>query len=221
MTMRHGVLIAQQSRSDPSLNQCQFRTTSHPSILRQTRIGSTDGHHRVPSCIVHSPTPSASDSDEQELDLDMLTNRDSFGDSPIGDIPIDHCAKANDRVSRVRMLPIKREASRESLRSEGRTHLLLHNVGKTIQRTSSQLRRTRLFHLFYAFALPFYTILGAVVFQALDGEHDDRLLKEYQGRCQEERVEKLADVERICEQGGNCFGEMRRLLGEVEKCYRE
>lgn len=49
---------------------------------------------------------------------------------------LNHCAKASGRVSKVRMLSsIKREASRESLRSEGgRTHLLLHNVGKTIQR---------------------------------------------------------------------------------------
>ena len=55
------------------------------------------------------------------------------------------------------------EQSAESKRNL--TILSLQNVGRTIQRTHNQLKRTRLWHAFYLLALPVYTIVGAILFQ--------------------------------------------------------
>ncbi|CAJ0583862.1 unnamed protein product, partial [Mesorhabditis spiculigera] len=87
-------------------------------------------------------------------------------------------------------------------------------------RTGSQLRKTRLFHIFYLVALPVYTMIGAIIFQALDGEHDDRLLHEYQIRCQEDRDLKLSSIQQLCSDGAICFEEMRKLVFGVDECYR-
>jgi hypothetical protein len=42
---------------------------------------------------------------------------------------------------------------------------LTTSVGNAIQRTKRELQRTRLWHAFYAFALPMYTLTGALLFQ--------------------------------------------------------
>ncbi|KAH7693840.1 Ion transport 2, partial [Aphelenchoides avenae] len=117
----------------------------------------------------------------------------------------------------------QRRLSATSTESDAKRNLpLLQNVGRTLQRTHSQLRRTRLLHVFYLCALPAYTLLGALVFQALDAEHDRAWLKIYESRCREGREERLATLRRKCElvTGFNCFDEMRQMLIEVETCYR-
>lgn len=60
-----------------------------------------------------------------------------------------------------------RKASLSSQCSDSRRNLLFQNVGRTLQRTHSQLRRTRLLHAFYLFALPIYTLMGALLFQVI------------------------------------------------------
>lgn len=48
---------------------------------------------------------------------------------------------------------------------ELRRHLLsLQTVGRTLQKTHSHLKRTRLLHVFYVLALPLYTLIGATIF---------------------------------------------------------
>lgn len=44
---------------------------------------------------------------------------------------------------------------------------LLKDVGRVIQRTRTSLKQSRLIHVFYALALPLYTLLGALVFQVV------------------------------------------------------
>ena len=58
-----------------------------------------------------------------------------------------------------------RKASISSQQSDSRRNLIFQNVGRTLQRTHSHLRRTRLLHAFYLFALPVYTLIGALLFQ--------------------------------------------------------
>ncbi|ETN80310.1 Ion channel [Necator americanus] len=96
----------------------------------------------------------------------------------------------------------------------------LASVGRTIQRTGSQLRKTRLFHLFYILVLPVYTVIGAWIFKTLDGEHDDRLIEEFRNRCDLSRNSTLIEIMSLCESGGNCFNLMKVYLEEVERCYK-
>ncbi|CAD6185585.1 unnamed protein product [Caenorhabditis auriculariae] len=97
----------------------------------------------------------------------------------------------------------------------------LMRVGRKLQKTSSKLRKTRLFHAFYLLVLPCYTVIGALIFKGLDGEHDDRVLKEYEARCQENRTLLLDKVEKLClSDGKKCFEEMQDLLNDIETCYR-
>jgi hypothetical protein len=58
-----------------------------------------------------------------------------------------------------------RKVSMSSQHSDSRRNLLFQNVGRTLQRTHSHLKRTRLLHAFYLFALPIYTLIGAILFQ--------------------------------------------------------
>lgn len=58
-----------------------------------------------------------------------------------------------------------RKGSISSQHSDSRRNLIFQNVGRTLQRTHSHLRRTRLLHAFYLFALPVYTLIGALLFQ--------------------------------------------------------
>ncbi|KAI1694216.1 ion channel domain-containing protein [Ditylenchus destructor] len=111
--------------------------------------------------------------------------------------------------------------SAHSESTRARNLVLLQNVGKTLQRTHSHLKRTRLLHCFYLFALPVYTLFGALIFQALDGSHDDYMMKLYQIRCQEERERRLESIRQSCMQNTTyCFDLMSEFLAEVETCYR-
>uniref|UniRef100_A0AC34QCX4 Potassium channel domain-containing protein n=1 Tax=Panagrolaimus sp. JU765 TaxID=591449 RepID=A0AC34QCX4_9BILA len=115
-----------------------------------------------------------------------------------------------------------RKASVTSQYSDTRRHLIFQNVGRTLQKTHSHLRKTKLLHVFYFIALPVYTLIGALLFQALDGEYDDRLIHEFEARCQENRQKQMEEIERICQQSGNeCFRQMKYILAHVEHCYRE
>ncbi|KAI1724607.1 ion channel domain-containing protein [Ditylenchus destructor] len=112
--------------------------------------------------------------------------------------------------------------SAHSESTKARNLVLLQNVGKTLQRTHSHLKRTRLLHCFYLFALPVYTLFGALIFQALDGSHDDYMMKLYQIRCQEERERRLLSIRESCMQNTtHCFDLMSQFLAEVEICYRK
>ncbi|KJH41242.1 Ion channel [Dictyocaulus viviparus] len=96
----------------------------------------------------------------------------------------------------------------------------LASVSRTIQRTGSQLRRTRLFHLFYIFVLPIYTVIGAWIFKTLDGEHDDRLIEEFNNRCDLSRNVTLDNIRLMCRTGDECFNLMKNYLEKVERCYK-
>lgn len=59
-----------------------------------------------------------------------------------------------------------RRISLNSIQSDSKRNLLsLQTVGRTLQQTHLNLKRTRLIHMFYFLALPVYTLLGAVIFQ--------------------------------------------------------
>lgn len=59
-----------------------------------------------------------------------------------------------------------RRQSISSIHSESKRNILLfQNVGRTLQRTHSNLKKTRLLHAFYLLALPVYTVIGAFIFQ--------------------------------------------------------
>ncbi|KAJ1370113.1 hypothetical protein KIN20_031768 [Parelaphostrongylus tenuis] len=96
----------------------------------------------------------------------------------------------------------------------------LASVSRTIQRTGSQLRKTRLFHLFYILVLPIYTVIGAWIFKTLDGEHDDRLIEEFNNRCDLSRNASLNSIMAMCQAGDDCFNLMRIYLEKVERCYK-
>lgn len=63
--------------------------------------------------------------------------------------------------------PRKRHSSGGSVQSDTKRNLisLTTSVGNALQRTKRELKRTRLWHAFYAFALPVYTVIGALIFQ--------------------------------------------------------
>jgi hypothetical protein len=63
--------------------------------------------------------------------------------------------------------PRQRHSSGGSVQSDTKRNLisLTASVGNAIQRTKRELQRTRLWHAFYAFALPLYTLAGALIFQ--------------------------------------------------------
>ncbi|VDK27356.1 unnamed protein product [Gongylonema pulchrum] len=56
----------------------------------------------------------------------------------------------------------------------------------------------------------------------LDGEHDDRMLRTYDQRCQASRSTRLHLLKAHCTNTPNsCFQEMAKFLNEVEQCYRQ
>jgi hypothetical protein len=116
-----------------------------------------------------------------------------------------------------------RRISLNSLQSDAKRNLLsLQTVGRTLQRTHNHLKRTRLLHLFYFLALPIYTILGALIFQQLDGAHDDLAMKLFKQRCIQDRKEKLILMETICNaSSSDCFRHFEQMLGELDTCYRD
>uniref|UniRef100_A0A183BKK4 Ion_trans_2 domain-containing protein n=1 Tax=Globodera pallida TaxID=36090 RepID=A0A183BKK4_GLOPA len=118
----------------------------------------------------------------------------------------------------------QRHSSAGSIQSDTRRNLiaLTASVGNALQRTKRELQRTRLWHAFYAFALPIYTVVGALLFQALDGANDDQQLVLYEQRCMDGREIKMTELERFCtaQMSVECFWRMQSFLGEVEDCYR-
>ena len=109
------------------------------------------------------------------------------------------------------------------MRSDTRPHELLQNFGKKLQRTHSQLKRTRLLHIFYMMALPVYTLLGAVIFKALDGDHDDQALKTYENRCEDVKRAKMAEILANCsgKEFDLCIGMVNGMAQAVDKCFRD
>ncbi|VDL76683.1 unnamed protein product [Nippostrongylus brasiliensis] len=55
---------------------------------------------------------------------------------------------------------------------------------------------------------------------ALDGEHDDRLIEEFNNRCDLSRNASLTHIRSLCQTGDDCFNLMRIYLEEVERCYK-
>ncbi|KAL3103110.1 hypothetical protein niasHS_002296 [Heterodera schachtii] len=133
-----------------------------------------------------------------------------------------HCAAPPPATAAA--LSRHRHSSAGSIQSDTRRNLiaLTASVGNALQRTKRELQRTRLWHAFYAFALPIYTVAGALLFQALDGAHDDQQLAQYEQRCLDGRTTKLAELEKFCDaqNSADCFRQMNTFLGEVENCYR-
>ncbi|KAI6240950.1 hypothetical protein M3Y99_00404400 [Aphelenchoides fujianensis] len=125
-------------------------------------------------------------------------------------------------TDRLIMEQCDRRVSINSVQSESRRNLLsLQNVGQKLQRTHANLKRTRLLHVFYLLALPVYTLIGAVIFQALDGEHDDQMLAKYESRCMDDRPERLRELEALClNAGAECFHKFSALLAATDRCYR-
>uniref|UniRef100_A0A7E4UN94 Ion channel n=1 Tax=Panagrellus redivivus TaxID=6233 RepID=A0A7E4UN94_PANRE len=122
-----------------------------------------------------------------------------------------------------KFMDFTRKVSISSQHSDSRRNLIFQGVGRTFQRTQNQLKnKTRMIHFVYFIALPLYTIIGAWIFQQLDGEHDDLLQREYEHRCKENRVQMLTAAQKICESsGGECFMRMQTILNHIESCYRE
>ncbi|KAE9415067.1 hypothetical protein Angca_004336, partial [Angiostrongylus cantonensis] len=139
--------------------------------------------------------------------------------SPVGDYEITATMDRSSMLHRAAWFLSTREKSsaepRDSERPRG-----LASVSRTIQRTGSQLRKTRLFHLFYIFVLPIYTVIGAWIFKTLDGEHDDRLIEEFNNRCDLSRNASLNSIMTMCQAGDDCFNLMRIYLEKVERCYK-
>lgn len=121
------------------------------------------------------------------------------------------------------MLEAGRRISLNSVQSDSKRNLLsLQTVGRTLQQTHNHLKRTRLLHLFYFMALPIYTLIGAFIFQALDGEYDDKMLEAFKLRCIQDRDAKLTMMQEICNaSGSNCFQRFKEMLASVDSCYRE
>ncbi|GMR60228.1 hypothetical protein PMAYCL1PPCAC_30423 [Pristionchus mayeri] len=120
-------------------------------------------------------------------------------------------------------MSIHRHGSISSQASDSRhAHQLLQNVGRTIQRTSSQLRKSKAYHLLYLVMLPTYTVCGAVLFKWLDGEHDEQQKMMYQNRCTGGREERLAFLKGQCKQSpDDCYELMKTFALEVDRCYRD
>ncbi|CAD5214784.1 unnamed protein product [Bursaphelenchus okinawaensis] len=103
-----------------------------------------------------------------------------------------------------------------------RTLLSFQNVGRTLQKTHSHLKRTRLLHMFYFLALPVYTVIGAVIFHALESGHDERVAELYKVRCLTDRSQKLLQLEELCASSGvNCYNHFKEFLTSIDRCYRE
>ncbi|GMT07854.1 hypothetical protein PENTCL1PPCAC_30028, partial [Pristionchus entomophagus] len=192
------------------------------SLVRQSRIeeGEDDGLGIDP--LAHS-------SSEQSIAL--LTHSSAHSATPIGDIAPHEEHPDCDRVSRpsvlrsaaIRMMSLHRHGSISSQTSDSRhAHQLLQNVGRTIQRTSSQLRKSKAYHLLYLVMLPTYTVCGAFLFQWLDGEHDEQEKLFYEDRCRVGREQRLSDIKGQCAQIPTaCFELMQNFTYEVENCYRD
>lgn len=154
----------------------------------------------------------------------MQLNGASILSIDIGRLAKRSCGGASPLPPAAPLLGRQRHSSGGSAQSDTKRNLisLTASVGNAIQRTKRELQRTRLWHAFYAFALPLYTLAGALLFQALDGAYDDHLLDVYEKRCLDDRAEKMAALGQFCaaQAGTECFGRMQQFLAQVESCYR-
>ena len=100
----------------------------------------------------------------------------------------------------------------------------LRQVSKTITRSQGlhSLRRSRLIHLFYIVALPLFTVLGALVFKALDGDYDDQALIDYDNRCTLQRSVAL-NLSRLCsstDTQSDCLPRLQSAIMQLDSCFR-
>ena len=99
----------------------------------------------------------------------------------------------------------------------------LRQVSSQISRgpNFNHLRRSRLIHAFYVLALPAYTLLGALIFQALDGDYDDRALEEYDRRCLSERSLALNLSEACATAAQPCrLEKLQAAIMALDECFR-
>ncbi|KAK0396985.1 hypothetical protein QR680_001932 [Steinernema hermaphroditum] len=191
-----------------SLSSCINRSLSSPDMQPEKR----NGHHRGGTgCVPYQKSLDFCGTlGCDETNLDQTAVKSQGRDQKNGAL----------LKGASKMISYKKRISLSSIHSDSKGHLL-HNVGKTLQRTHSHLKRTRLLHVFYLLALPVYTTFGAFVFQALDGEHDDIMKHFYDNRCQGDRHARLHQLEEICSKSGaECYSQMTNFLLEVETCYR-
>ncbi|KAK0396983.1 hypothetical protein QR680_001932 [Steinernema hermaphroditum] len=191
-----------------SLSSCINRSLSSPDMQPEKR----NGHHRGGTgCVPYQKSLDFCGTlGCDETNLDQTAVKSQGRDQKNGAL----------LKGASKMISYKKRISLSSIHSDSKGHLL-HNVGKTLQRTHSHLKRTRLLHVFYLLALPVYTTFGAFVFQALDGEHDDIMKHFYDNRCQGDRHARLHQLEEICSKSGaECYSQMTNFLLEVETCYQ-
>lgn len=118
-------------------------------------------------------------SNEISLSLEQTTSKNSRNELTVPNGDINHPMETNIQASNGSLVSFSnvhelmhneidcdRRTSINSIQSDAKRNILFQNVGRTLQRTHSHLKRTRLLHLFYFLALPVYTIIGAVIFQA-------------------------------------------------------
>uniref|UniRef100_A0A914YFC3 Potassium channel domain-containing protein n=1 Tax=Panagrolaimus superbus TaxID=310955 RepID=A0A914YFC3_9BILA len=192
------------------------RSLSSPDIQKSSDISLPEENNETRSS--HNKTPDGSVSYESfETHTNRLGTPQVQLNGSLLSISNSHLMESTNKF-----MDYTRKVSMSSQHSDSRRNLLFQNVGRTLQRTHSHLKRTRLLHAFYLFALPIYTLIGAVLFQALDGEYDDLLKLEFDHRCQANRIQQLKAYEKICESSGNeCFRQMKFFLDSVEFCYRD
>ncbi|WKY16684.1 hypothetical protein Q1695_001371 [Nippostrongylus brasiliensis] len=196
------------------------RRASTRSITRQKRVNSCDGRVRyndsVDSPAAANPQPVSTSCSVQSI---PEFSHVSSVPSPVGDYAVTVMMDRGSVLRRAAWFLSNHDKQSVEQQDPERPRGFA-SVGRTIQRTGSQLRKTRLFHLFYILVLPIYTALGAWIFQALDGEHDDRLIEEFNNRCDLSRNASLTHIRSLCQTGDDCFNLMRIYLEEVERCYK-
>ncbi|PAV83644.1 hypothetical protein WR25_21668 [Diploscapter pachys] len=199
-------------------------TRSTKSLTRQRRINEDE---EVPH-VHYSMTSSIASL------ADGASGATSFSNTPIGDVNMnttehkdnideDKDMQNNGLIRRTTWLLSGKNSKNSVHCPNEEKHRSLMSVGRTLQRTGSQIK-TKRGNLLYFFLLSLYTFGGAYLFQYLDGEHDDQLIREYKMRCDSgNRDEKLISLQRAhCSQNNSlrCFDEMRNYLEQVESCYR-
>ncbi|KAH7701174.1 hypothetical protein AAVH_31696, partial [Aphelenchoides avenae] len=157
----HDHLICSEEPSTAS--SCMSRSISSPDMHY------TNAHHDEHGCL--SPSNARAHS-RQELcsSTESIAMHKNVNWPPhrlkAPEVWINGCLVSGDNNNCSEESSRQRRLSATSTESDAKRNLpLLQNVGRTLQRTHSQLRRTRLLHVFYLCALPAYTLLGALVFQ--------------------------------------------------------
>uniref|UniRef100_A0A914XLJ1 Potassium channel domain-containing protein n=1 Tax=Plectus sambesii TaxID=2011161 RepID=A0A914XLJ1_9BILA len=78
-------------------------------------------------------------------------------------------------------------SSYKSARSVHSTAQTMQKIGVELVKIEHKLKRQSWCPLLYLIVLPAYTFLGGFIFQAVEGANDDRLIKEFERRCIDER----------------------------------